>query len=231
MLCTTKALRRYTLQATDGPIGRISDAYFDDQTWAVRYLVVDADTWLERERFLISPTNVVEVDRERSVARLDLSLSEVEPCRPAECEQPIEEHGDLDDHPRFWPPHSHERDQNLDAQDHHLRSAVALEDYVIAAIDGEFGHVESVIIDDTDWAVRYLEIDTRAMWPGKNVLVSPEWIVELDWERGKVRVDLPKEAIKQSPELKGEEVTRAYEVELCRYYNREGYWERECPTA
>lgn len=231
MLRTTKAIRGYTLQATDGAIGKISDVYFDDQTWAVRYLVADADTWLERERFLISPTKIVEVNHERVVAQVGLSLSEVKACRPEECEQPIEEHGDLDDYPRFWPPRSYEREQNLDAQDRHLRSAVALEDYVIAATDGEFGHVQSVIIDDTDWAVRYLEIDTRAMWPGKNVLVSPDWIVELDWHMGKVRVDLPKEAIKQSPELKGEEVTRAYELELCRYYNREGYWERECPNA
>ncbi len=42
-------------------------------------------------------------------------------------------------------------------------------------------------------------------------------------------MNLPREAIKQSPEYdRDEPVTRAYEIELCRFYNREGYWEKSC---
>ena len=48
--------------------------------------------------------------------------------------------------------------------------------YHIEATDGGIGHVKDFIIDDETWAIRYLEVDTRNWWPGKKVLVSPQWI-------------------------------------------------------
>src|ERR1044071_5468601 len=34
------------VDASDGPIGSVHDLYFDEQTWSIRYLVVDTGTWL-----------------------------------------------------------------------------------------------------------------------------------------------------------------------------------------
>lgn len=34
------------LAATDGEIGHVKDFYFDDESWAVRYLVVETGSWL-----------------------------------------------------------------------------------------------------------------------------------------------------------------------------------------
>jgi hypothetical protein len=39
--------------ALDGEIGVISDFYFDDDTWTVRYLVVDTGKWLRGRRVLL----------------------------------------------------------------------------------------------------------------------------------------------------------------------------------
>jgi hypothetical protein len=33
--------------------------------------------------------------------------------------------------------------------------------YHIQALDGEIGHVEDFILEEPDWTVRYLEINTR----------------------------------------------------------------------
>lgn len=41
MLRTLTDLKRCTLGALDGDIGTVEDAYFDDEGWTVRYLVVD----------------------------------------------------------------------------------------------------------------------------------------------------------------------------------------------
>ena len=79
--------------------------------------------------------------------------------------------------------------------------------YHIQAADGEIGHVEDFIIDDETWAIRYLIIDTRNWWPGKKVLVSPQWIERVSWSESKVFVNLPRETIKQSPEYT-EDVSR-----------------------
>ena len=67
--------------------------------------------------------------------------------------------------------------------DPHLRSTRDVSGHHIQAADGEIGHVEDFIIDDETWAIRYLIIDTQNWWPGKKVLVSPQWIERVSWER------------------------------------------------
>ena len=106
-----------------------------------------------------------------------------------------------------------------------MRSTHQVTDYHIQASDGEIGHVEDFIIDDETWAIRYLIVDTRNWWPGKKVLLSPQWIESVSWEEGKVYVDLLRETIRQSPEYtEGSLLTREYETGLHRHYNSHGYW-------
>ena len=45
MLNTVSHLTQSTVSASDGPIGTVKAAYFDDQAWAIRYLVVDTSNW------------------------------------------------------------------------------------------------------------------------------------------------------------------------------------------
>lgn len=45
MLRTINDLEDSAIRATDGNIGHVKDAYFDDEAWVVRYLVVDAGSW------------------------------------------------------------------------------------------------------------------------------------------------------------------------------------------
>jgi hypothetical protein len=91
--------------------------------------------------------------------------------------------------------------------------------------------VTGFIVDDSSWVIRYLVVDTRNLWPGKDVLMSPEWLEAVDWNRHGVRVNLARSVIKESPEFDGlMPVTREYESDLCRFYRRQGYWSREpCP--
>jgi len=110
----------------------------------------------------------------------------------------------------------------------HLRSTNDVRGHDIQAVDGEIGHVEDFIIDDETWTIRYLIIDTRNWWPGKKVLVSPQWIESVSWDELKVFVNLTREAIQQSPEYTEESLlTRDYEAALHRHYSRPGYWADE----
>jgi hypothetical protein len=47
-------LRGGPVHALDGDIGTIADFYFDDDTWTVRYVVVDTGQWL-RGRLVLIP--------------------------------------------------------------------------------------------------------------------------------------------------------------------------------
>jgi hypothetical protein len=76
------------------------------------------------------------------------------------------------------------------------------------------------------WTIRYLIVDTRNWWPGKKVLISPQWIENVSWDDSKVSLKLSRDAVKRSPEYTEESLlTREYEIGLHRYYDRQGYWE------
>jgi hypothetical protein len=57
--------------------------------------------------------------------------------------------------------------------DPHLRSTKEVAGYRIGAADGEVGHVEDFVVDDEEWAIRYVGVDTSNWLPGKKVLISP----------------------------------------------------------
>jgi hypothetical protein len=98
----------------------------------------------------------------------------------------------------------------------------------IQASDGYVGHVEDFIIDDETWAIRYLIIDTQNWWPGRKVLISPQWVERVSWADSTVYVDLSCENIKHSPEYTDEFLlTRDYETALHRHYDRKEYWHDE----
>lgn len=74
-------------------------------------------------------------------------------------------------------------------------------DYLIQAQDGQLGHVDDFLVDDEQWVVRYMVVDTKTWWPGKKVLVAPQWITGVEWESFQVKVDLPREIIQHAPEF------------------------------
>lgn len=114
------------------------------------------------------------------------------------------------------------------AWEYNLRATATLSGYHIQAGDGEIGHVVDFIMDDKAWAIRYMIVDTQNWWPGKHVLVSPQWIDRVSWDESKVFVSLSLENIKQGPEYqKASLITRDFETRLYKHYNREGYWSNE----
>ena len=83
--------------------------------------------------------------------------------------------------------------------DPHLRSIEAVTGYHIHASDGEIGHVEDFLVEDTDWSIHNLVIDTKNWWPGKKVLISPRSIREIDWMNMLVKLNVDREKVKDSP--------------------------------
>jgi hypothetical protein len=58
MLRNTNDLKGHAIHATDGDVGRVTDCFFDDEYWTVRYLVVDTGSWLLDRKVLISPISI-----------------------------------------------------------------------------------------------------------------------------------------------------------------------------
>ena len=68
-------------------------------------------------------------------------------------------------------------------------------------------------------------VDTRNWFPGKKVLLSPQWINNVSWPESKVYVNLTRGTIQNGPEWDDTiPVTREYEQRLHEYYARSPYW-------
>jgi hypothetical protein len=245
MLSKAKTLEGYKLDSLDGEIGKVKEFYFDDRHWTIRYLVIETGTWLADRQVLISPYALATVNNEAKSIAIDLTKKQIEESPALDRHKPVSQQFEKVyylhyGYPVYWGgplswgpcpyPLLDREEWNIPAQDKkgwdpHLRSTCAVSGQHIQTLDGELGHVEDFIIDDETWAIRYLIIDTHNWWPGKRVLVSPQWIERVSWAAQKVFINLSRETIKQSPEYTAESLlTRDYEVGLHGHYNRKGYW-------
>jgi hypothetical protein len=242
MLRSLDDLRGYTVHATDGDIGTVHAFYFDDQTWTVRYIVVDTGTWLTGRRVLISPLAFGEADWDTQRLYVGLTREQVENSPSIDLDKPVSRQKEEKLHAYYgWPAYwtgtaalttaytaaavAQQKEEPEGAQDRHLRSSREVIGYHIDAIDGEIGHVENFVVDDETWIIQYMVVDTRNWLPGRKVLVAPTWVEEIDWAEQEVEVDLHRKTIKNSPEYDpSAPVNREYEVQLYDYYGRPKYW-------
>ena len=103
--------------------------------------------------------------------------------------------------------------------DPHLRSIEAVTGYHIHASDGEIGHVEDFLVEDADWSIRYLVVDTNNWWLGKKVLISPRSAREIDWTDKVVNLNVDRQKVKDSPTYDPSiTVDQAYDERFLTYY-------------
>jgi len=246
MLRSLKEILGYKIEATDGEIGKIHDFFFDDEIWAIRYIVVDAGSWLEDRKVLIVPSAAGDPDWKTSSVPVRLTKEQVKESPEIDTDQPVSRQAETELHKHFeWTPYwivsvpgvvppvpkeikeEAKKEAQKERVDPHLRSAREVAGYRIRATDGSAGHVEQFIADDTDWYIRYMVVDIRErliFW--KKVLVSPEWIERVSWPGSNIFLDLPKKTIKNSPEYNpSAPVNRQFEERLYDYYGRPKYWE------
>ena len=89
MLCKAKTLKGYTLDSLNGEIGKVKEFYFDDQHWAIRYLVADTGDWLTGRHVLISPYALVAVNKEEQYIAIDLTKKQIENSPSLDNDKPV----------------------------------------------------------------------------------------------------------------------------------------------
>lgn len=87
-----------------------------------------------------------------------------------------------------------------------LHKAQKLIGYHIHATDGVIGHVDDLLFDEHDWTIRYVVVDTSNWIGGRQVLLSPTLVKQLDSPGKKVHVDMSRDAIRQSPSVETAEI-------------------------
>ncbi len=248
MLIAGSALKNYAIAARDGAIGTVKDFLFDDATWKIRWLVVDTGHWLPGRQVLIHPSAMETPDHERQRLPVNLTKAQVEASPDILRDQPVsmqmQQHlfdyygwdpswgpsfygGDITGFGAFGSPYgrgvgvleANPMDIDYDDGDPHLRSMSAIHGYHIHATDGVIGHVENILLDDANWAIRYVVVDTRNWWPGAHVLISPCAVQAIEWTDHEVRLNVSRTLVKTSPPWDpADMIEREYERSLHDHY-------------
>jgi hypothetical protein len=241
MLRNASGIIGNVVKATDGAIGSIDDMLFDDEQWIMRWIVVDTGNWLPGRRVLLPPQVFGMPNPVSDEVPVDLDREQIKASPPADSDRPVSRQDEADLLAHYgWDPYwgtgsgypgapigvppprlqtTPDEDGRARQDDPHLRSMTSVRRYWIQAQDGEIGHAEDFLIDDTNWRIAYLIVDTRNWWPGKRVLVSPRWLDEVNWSQQKIFVSLERDRIKNSPAYNpGNELDPDYEAELDQYY-------------
>ncbi|WP_158816538.1 PRC-barrel domain-containing protein [Methylocapsa sp. S129] len=89
MLQVISAFNGYAIEASDGGIGSVSDFLFDDQSWKLRWLVIDAGSWLAERKVLVHPSAIGQADYEGRKLAVALTKTEVEGSPDIREHQPV----------------------------------------------------------------------------------------------------------------------------------------------
>jgi len=253
MLLAASALKGYAIDATDGRIGTVSDFLFDDKTWKLRWLVVDVGSWLVGRTVLIHPSAIAGADHERHALVVALTKAKVEASPATREDEPVSRQIEFNLHsyygwdplwagnsyfgggamaspllsPSMAPPLFGEAagiGAGVNEGNPHLRSIAAVTGYHIHAGDGDIGHVEDFLVDDADWQVQYLIVDTRNWWPGKQVLLSPHAVQDISYLDRRIRLTVSREQVRASPPWDAAAaIERSYQKQLHTHYRWPGY--------
>ena len=103
-----------------------------------------------------------------------------------------------------------------------LRGAKDIQRHPIYAADGDVGDVEAFFFDDESWKVRYLVVRAGGFLVNRQVLLSPDFIAEVDRDAGLLHTALTKAQVENSPGIEADRPV-ADQQEVA-YYGVNPYW-------
>jgi hypothetical protein len=100
-------VRKYRIEAADARAGHVEDFIADDDSWLIRYIVVDTRSWLPGKSVLVSPRWFRSFDWHGQVAHIELDTTTLKGMPEYHAGMPVnrevEEHlYDFLGRPRYW---------------------------------------------------------------------------------------------------------------------------------
>ena len=222
---TIKSLSGFKIGALDGEIGNVSECFFDDMTWMVRYVVVHTGGWLMGRKVLIAPSALSAPDWENKLIPVKLTKAQVAASPDIDTAKTVSRQQEIELYEHYaWPYYGtagaefyggmtvpgiitymppisnvNPNPKTPAEENPHLRSTREISGYGIHAVDGELGVVHDFIIDEKTWHILFLIVETGNWFSSDKVIISPEWITHVKWENSTVHVDVSMEEVKNSP--------------------------------
>jgi hypothetical protein len=209
MSLNVKRLFGAKLAALDGAIGEVTDFYFDDKTWIVRYVVAETGSWFQGQKVLLSPYAFGPLTEDGDSLRVNLTKDQIAASPLMDTQEPVSRQYEVKYYRHYgWPAYwegrwtwgtsrypillplavgagSHEYDQIHN----HLRSLRAVDGYRVATPDGTVGHVSGLGVDRDSWEISEVIVKT-GHHSGDEILLSPSQVDEISFPERLVLVNL-----------------------------------------
>ncbi len=249
MLIKASATKGYQIVASDGSIGTVSDLLFDDATWTVRWLVVETGTWLMNRQVLLPASAIGRPDVSARTLTVNLTKAQVKDSPDVDSHRPVSRQQEVNIYDfygvspywggaeyigdygywngmQFAPPLPSDT-ANPDTvartqrspDDPHLRSIDLLQGYYINATDGEIGHLADVLVDEADWSLRYMVVNTSNWWQGKEVLISPRSTQSIRWMERMIDLSVTRDTVRSSPDYDASApLPASFDADMAKHY-------------
>jgi sporulation protein YlmC with PRC-barrel domain len=81
-LRSSNAVMQYYVHASDGDIGHVQDLLVDDESWAIRYIIVNTSNWWMGHQVIVAPEWIADVNWLDSKVSVDLTRQAVKDSPP-----------------------------------------------------------------------------------------------------------------------------------------------------
>lgn len=107
MVLKFKEVKGRYLEASDGSIGSIKDVLFDDQSWKIRYFVIDTGNWLPGQKVLLNPKSFVGAsDNIKDPIVINLTKQQIKDAPSLETDKPVSRQNESNLHSYYgWTPY------------------------------------------------------------------------------------------------------------------------------
>ena len=222
MFRSVQRLYGETLAASDGEIGQVKDFYFDNQNWAVRYLVVDADSWLPGREVLVSPHSLTCLDHDKQSLRINLTRKQIRNSPSIQSHQKVsrqfeEEYCRYYGLPRYW---QGEALRDMSGFPVSERATISLPGKPLASGDAQWkrsmasllstkaavgggpeggdnamGHIQDFMIDLQSWAIRQLVVKTGHRFSSEGLGIPTNRVERISWDKSSMFINLTRDLV------------------------------------
>ena len=205
------------MKASDGDVGTVSDVYFDDGSWTIRYLVLKTDDWLSGRKVLIAPVAMMPDTGMIEVLRVNLTMEQIRHSPDIDADKPVSRQQEIELYGHYswkgyWESGFYAQGvgeikevsdiprniKHLSPVDLHLRATSYVTGFHVHGTDGEIGHICNFVIDDRTWKVLNLVVDTSHFPNGKKVLVAVDHVLQMEWNDSDIYLNKTKADIEKS---------------------------------
>lgn len=229
----------FRLSTKDRVKGKVLDFFFDEERWVVRYMEADQGKILPNKKVLVPRALLDEPDWEKENFNVSLTRKEFDKCPAMDENKPVSReyearllsHLQMKD---YWtvappaptgmtypvrpiePPAAQIKEEDIDTN---LRSFNEILGYKVLALDGKYGELTDVIVDDEDWQILYMVISDGGI--DHEIMFPISSVKEISYKDQTVSLDTKIRDLKNAPEfIPAAPVNEEYEKKVYDYYGR-----------